>query len=103
MGAIPVLCFLYPIVIALSLLHLCGFTGNKRVFRCTMWIVTVASVFEGLKAAHVEIPASVHQTLSIIPLYADGFGWLTIAIFGAVVGVLYDTYKKRHEQKENAS
>lgn len=103
MGAIPVLCFLYPIVIALSLLHLCGFTGNKRVFRCTMWIVTVASVFEGLKAAHVEIPASVHQTLSIIPLYADGFGWLTIAIFGAVVGVLYDTYKKRHGQKENAS
>ena len=30
-------------------------------------------------------------------------GSLNLIIFGAVVGVLYDTYKKRHEQKENAS
>ncbi|XOQ52518.1 MAG: Branched-chain amino acid transport system carrier protein [Succiniclasticum sp.] len=103
MGAIPVLCFLYPIIIALSLLHVCGFTGNKRVFRCTMWIVTVASVFEGIKAAHVEIPASLGQTLSGIPLYDEGFGWLTIAIFGAVVGVLFDSYKKHQEQKEKVS
>ena len=99
LGAIPVLCFLYPIVIALSLLNVCGFTGNKRVFRCTMWIVTVASVFEGLKAADVRIPATVQDTLSIIPLYSDGFGWLTIAIAGAVAGVLFDRYKKSQEKK----
>ena len=36
--AIPVLCFLYPVMIALALLNVFGFGGNKRVFRCTMWI-----------------------------------------------------------------
>ena len=99
LGAIPVLCFLYPIVIALSLLNVCGFTGNKRVFRCTMWIVTVASVFEGLKAANVQIPATMQDSLAVIPLYSDGFGWLTIAIVGAVVGILFDHYKKSQEKK----
>ena len=93
------LCFLYPIIIALSLLNVCGFTGNKRVFRCTMWIVTVASVFEGLKAANVQIPATMQDSLAVIPLYSDGFGWLTIAIVGAVVGILFDHYKKSQEKK----
>ena len=52
--AIPVLCFLYPVMIALALLNVFGFGGNKRVFRCTMWIVTLFAVVEGRYCGRTE-------------------------------------------------
>ena len=86
--AIPILCFLYPVMIALALLNVFGFGGNKRVFRCTMWIVTLFAIVEGLKAAAIPVP--MESMLSIVPLYAEGFGWFTVAVMGAAAGVIWD-------------
>lgn len=89
--AIPVLCFLYPVMIALALLNVFGFGGNKRVFRCTMWIVTLFAVVEGLKAAAIPVP--MESILASVPLYTEGFGWFTVAVIGAAVGVIWDKMK----------
>ena len=89
--AIPVLCFLYPVMIALALLNVFGFGGNKRVFRCTMWIVTLFAVVEGLKAASIPVP--MESILASVPLYTEGFGWFTVAVIGAAVGVIWDKMK----------
>ena len=89
--AIPVLCFLYPVMIALALLNVFGFGGNKRVFRCTMWIVTLFAIFEGLKAAAIPVP--MESILASVPLYTAGFGWFTVAVMGAAVGVIWDRMK----------
>ncbi|MBO5606045.1 MAG: branched-chain amino acid transport system II carrier protein, partial [Acidaminococcaceae bacterium] len=89
--AIPVLCFLYPVMIALALLNVFGFGGNKRVFRCTMWIVTLFAIFEGLKAAAIPVP--MESILASVPLYTAGFGWFTVAVMGAGVGVIWDRMK----------
>lgn len=89
--AIPVLCFLYPVMIALALLNVFGFGGNKRVFRCTMWIVTLFAIFEGLKAAAIPVP--MESILASVPLYTAGFGWFTVAVMGAGVGVIWDHMK----------
>ena len=89
--AIPILCFLYPVMIALALLNVFGFGGNKRVFRCAMWIVTLFAIVEGLKAAAIPVP--MENMLSIVPLYAEGFGWFTVAVMGAAVGVIWDRMK----------
>ncbi|MBO5637590.1 MAG: branched-chain amino acid transport system II carrier protein [Acidaminococcaceae bacterium] len=90
--AIPILCFLYPVMIALALLNVFGFGGNKRVFRCTMWIVTLFAIFEGMKAASIPVP--MENMLTIVPLYAEGFGWFTVAVMGAAAGVLWDRMKE---------
>ena len=90
--AIPILCFLYPVMIALALLNVFGFGGNKRVFRCTMWIVTLFAIFEGMKAASIPIP--MENMLTIVPLYAEGFGWFTVAVMGAAAGVIWDRMKE---------
>lgn len=95
--AIPLLCFLYPIVIALAMLNAFGFGGNKRVFRCTMWIVTLFAIVDGLKAAAVTIP--MENYLFSIPLYEDGFGWFTVALLGTMAGVIWD-HMKREERSE---
>jgi LIVCS family branched-chain amino acid:cation transporter len=89
--AIPILCFLYPVMIALALLNVFGFGGNKRVFRCTMWIVTLFAIVEGLKAAAIPVP--MESILSSVPLYDEGFGWFTTAVMGAAVGVIWDRMK----------
>ena len=93
--AIPLLYFLYPIIIALAMLNAFGFGGNKRVFRCTMWIVTLFAIVDGLKAASVAIP--MESYLSSVPLYEDGFGWFTVALVGAMVGVIWDHMKRTDE------
>ncbi len=90
--AIPILCFLYPVMIALALLNVFGFGGNKRVFRCTMWIVTLFAIFEGMKAASIPVP--MENMLTIVPLYAEGFGWFTVAVMGAAAGVIWDRMKE---------
>ena len=86
--AIPILCFLYPVMIALALLNVFGFGGNKKVFRCTMWIVTLFAIVEGLKAAAIPVP--MESILASVPLYNEGFGWFTVAVMGAAVGVIWD-------------
>ena len=86
--AIPVLCFLYPVMIALAMLNVFGFGGNKRVFRCCMWIVTLFAIFEGLKAASIPVP--MEEMLQLVPLYSEGFGWFTVAVMGTAVGVIRD-------------
>ena len=86
--AIPILCFLYPVMIALALLNVFGFGGNKRVFRCTMWIVTLFAIVEGLKAAAIPVP--MEDIFASVPLYNEGFGWFTVAVMGAAVGVIWD-------------
>ncbi|MBQ8920228.1 MAG: branched-chain amino acid transport system II carrier protein [Acidaminococcaceae bacterium] len=89
--AIPILCFLYPVMIALAMLNVFGFGGNKRVFRCTMWIVTLFAVFEGMKAASVPVP--MEEMLRLVPLYSEGFGWFTVAVMGAATGIIWDKLK----------
>lgn len=89
--AIPLLVFLYPIIIALTLLNTFGFAGNKRVFRCTMWIVTLFALFDGLKVASIHLP--IESMLNIVPLYEDGFGWFTVAVMGTAIGVIWDHMK----------
>jgi len=86
--AVPILCFLYPVMIALAFLNVFGFGGNKKVFRSTMWIVTLFAIVEGLKAAAIPIP--MEGLLAAVPLYKAGFAWFTVAVMGVTAGVIWD-------------
>lgn len=91
--SIPVLCALYPIVIALVFLGVSSklFNSDKRVYRCCLAFTTIFAVLDGLKAAGITI-ASVEATLgAMVPLYTDGFGWIVPSILGAIIGLVWKT------------
>jgi LIVCS family branched-chain amino acid:cation transporter len=46
---------------------------------------------EGLKAAAIPVP--MEDILTLVPLYSDGFGWFTVAVMGAAIGVIWDKMK----------
>lgn len=89
--SIPVLCALYPIIIALVLLGVTSklFNADKRVYRCCLFFTTIFAILDGLKAAGIKLASLETVLSSTIPLYADGFGWIVPSLFGAVLGLAW--------------
>ena len=76
--SLPVICLLYPIVIAIVLLNVGRpiFHDNKAVFRSCLTLTTIFAIFDGLRAGGFQIQA-VDQVLSAyLPLFSIGFGWV---------------------------
>lgn len=89
--SIPILCALYPIIIALVLLGVTSklFHGDKRVYRCCLFFTTIFALLDGLKAAGIKLSALETILGNTIPLYADGFGWIVPSVCGALLGLLW--------------
>lgn len=92
----PVLSFLYPIAIVLMLLIFLSplFKNNKSVYKITILFTSVASFFDGLNTFanlyNIEILINLSKYIGkILPLYNLGFGWITPAILGFVIGIFY--------------
>ncbi len=93
--SLPVLMFLYPLAIVLILLTLSGkaFHNDKTVLRWTIGFTAAAAVFDFLRA----LPAGTRSALGLngiiaaseglIPLSAQGFGWVCPAILGLAIGL----------------
>ncbi len=93
--SLPVLMFLYPLAIVLILLTLFGkaFHNDKMVLCWTIGFTAAAAVFDFLRA----LPAGTRSALGLngiiaaaeglIPLSAQGFGWVCPAILGLVIGL----------------
>lgn len=89
--SIPVLCALYPIVIALVLLGVTSklFNADQGVYRCCLFFTTIFALLDGLKAAGIKYHALESLLTSIIPLYADGFGWIVPSLIGVLLGLIW--------------
>lgn len=92
--SIPVLCALYPIVIALVLLGVSSklFNADQRVYRCCLFLTTIFAILDGLKAAGIKLPALETVLGSTIPLYAEGFGWIVPALIGVSIGLIWKMF-----------
>ena len=86
--SVPVLMMLYPLVIALVVLTFLHplFKGKAVVYQGTMLLTFIVSLFDGLKAAGIEIKAVENLFASILPLYGVGLGWLLPAVIGGLGG-----------------
>ncbi|TDQ40900.1 branched-chain amino acid transport system II carrier protein [Aureibacillus halotolerans] len=88
--SVPVLSTIYPlaiVIILLTFLHRL-FGGRAAVYQMSLLLTLVISLFDGLKAAGIEIPVVTNVFKQILPLYAQGLGWLVPALVGAVLGYL---------------
>ncbi|KML07436.1 branched-chain amino acid transport system II carrier protein [Rossellomorea marisflavi] len=87
--SVPVLIFIYPMAIVLIILSFFHnlFRGYRPVYITALTLTAFVSLFDGLKEAGIEVTA-VRDWLAFLPLYAEGIGWITPAIFGALIGFL---------------
>ena len=86
--AIPVLMFIYPLVITLILLSIFGgaFDHDPIVYRCVTVFTLIAAVFDFFNALGVSAIANVGK--AILPFFSLGFGWLVPALIGLVLGLI---------------
>jgi len=101
--AIPVLMFLYPLTITLTLLGLTGgyFNHSKWVYGMVTLFTMIAAIFDLVNALPKELAGSQLVTSMVafateyIPFFTQGFGWLVPALAGLVIGLVM--YKVRDE------
>ena len=96
--SIPVLMFLYPIAIALTLVGIFSYrTDNKTVFRCTLVGTIFAAIFDFIKTLPFNI--NVSFMAKILPFFDIGFSWIIPSIIGLIIGLIVDYTKKHKETK----
>lgn len=102
--SMPVLMFLYPLAIALILLTLCGrlFHDDPHVLRWTISLTAIAAALDFLRALPAPLLQTLHldqltATLSdLIPLAAQGFGWIPFALAGFLIGMITRAMRQAH-------
>ncbi|MEI3612438.1 branched-chain amino acid transport system II carrier protein [Pseudogracilibacillus sp. SO30301A] len=97
--ASPVLLLLYPISIALIVLSFTHkwFKGYQTVYVGTITGVGFVAVLDALKDAGIAVNF-IDQTFAFIPLFANGAGWITTGLIGAVIGLIYAKTKDMEER-----
>lgn len=99
--AIPILMFLYPLTITLILLSLVGhfFNYNRTVFISTTTLAGIAAIGDALGTlpyglASAPAVTSILQVFQLLPGFTMGMGWVTPALVGFVLSLVYATIRK---------
>ncbi len=97
--SIPVICMLYPIVIAIVILNVGQsiFQRDKVIFRLCLGLTTVFALLDGLRAAGVNLRALDELLTAKLPFFDMGFGWLLPCFGGILLGYLYSLLRGRQK------
>lgn len=85
--SVPVLVIIYPLAIVLIVLSFFHnfFKGYSLVYIVALIPTGIISLIDGLKTAGLNVTA-LTDSLSFLPLFDQGIGWIVPAIIGALVG-----------------
>ena len=94
--SIPVICMLYPIIIALVILNIGRVIINddQLTFRICLTLTTIFAVFDGLRVANIRFMALDNFLAQNLPLFDIGFGWVVPCFGGIAVGLLLKAVRK---------
>lgn len=89
--SIPVICMLYPIVIAIMILNVGQsiFKRDKAIFRICLTLTTIFAIFDGLRAGGFDLRSLDSFLTQYLPFFDVGFGWLLPCFGGIVLGFVY--------------
>ena len=89
--SIPVICMLYPIVIAIVILNVGQsiFKRDKAIFRICLTLTTIFAIFDGLRAGGFDLQALDSFLTQYLPFFDVGFGWLLPCFGGILLGFIY--------------
>lgn len=101
--SIPVLMFLYPLVITLILLSLSGrfFAYDSFVFKSVTYLTLIAAVLDFLNTLPAPAKDALHITSYIqaagshLPLFTLGLGWILPAAAGLCIGLIGHTIRRK--------
>ncbi|MBM7584971.1 LIVCS family branched-chain amino acid:cation transporter [Bacillus pakistanensis] len=87
--SLPVLIIIYPLAIVLILLSFMHnwFNGYSTVYIGALIPTGIVSFVDGLKTAGLDVSFAT-DTLSFLPFFNEGIGWLIPAIVGAIIGFI---------------
>ena len=89
--SIPVICMLYPIVIAIVILNVGQsiFKRDEAIFRICRTLTTIFAIFDGLRAGGFDLRSLDSFLTQYLPFFDVGFGWLLPCFGGIVLGFVY--------------
>lgn len=90
-AAIPVLMFIYPLVVVLVILTFLHpiFDGRQCVYAWTVGLTCIVAVVTGLQTAQIPLGAIDTIFNTVVPLHTLGMGWICFALTGYIIGVLW--------------
>ena len=90
-STIPVLMFIYPLCVILIVLLFTDklFGGRQCVYACTTLFTFVIAFINGLETASVDLGALEAFLKAYVPFHTLGLGWITFAVVGYVVGLIW--------------
>ena len=95
--SIPVICMLYPIIIALVILNIGHviIQDDSLTFRLCLTLTTIFAIFDGLRVANIRFMALDNFLAQNLPLFDIGFGWVVPCFGGIVLGLLCKSFTKK--------
>ena len=95
--SIPVICMLYPIIIALVILNIGHviIQDDSLTFRLCLTLTTIFAIFDGLRVANIRFMALDNFLTQNLPLFDIGFGWVVPCFGGIVLGLLCKPFTKK--------
>ena len=92
-AAIPVLMFIYPIVVALVILTFLHkfFGGRQCVYAWTIGLTIIPAVVTGLQTAKFSLGSIDVFFNNTVPLHDLGMSWLCFAVAGFIIGLIWKT------------
>lgn len=94
--SIPVICMLYPIIIAIVILNIGQplIKDEPLTFRLCLTLTTIFAIFDGLRAANIRWAGLDALLSQYLPLFDLGFGWVLPCFGGIALGMLCKLCKR---------
>lgn len=90
-AAIPVLMFIYPLVVAIIILAFLhnAFGGRQCVYAWTIGLTLIPAIVTGLQTAEFSLGHIDTIFATMVPLHSLGMGWVCFTIAGFVIGFIW--------------
>lgn len=95
--SLPVLLAIYPIAIVLVVLSFFdrSFDRKPYVYALALSLTAIISIFDGLRSAGISFNG-IDRAFQLLPLHAQGIGWIVPAIAGTLIGIVIARLDKRN-------
>ena len=90
-AAIPVLMFIYPLVVAIIVLTFLNnlFDGRQCVYAWTIGLTLIPALVTGLQTAKISLGPIDNIFNTMVPLHTLGMGWISFTIAGFIIGFIW--------------
>ena len=90
-AAIPVLMFIYPLVVAIIILTFLNnlFDGRQCVYAWTIGLTLIPALVTGLQTAKISLGPIDNIFNTMVPLHTLGMGWISFTIAGFIIGFIW--------------